>query len=559
MTLEDFDTPLQTKVYGTRNLYAAFEDMSLDFFVTLSSISGILGTSGQANYVAGNAFQDAFANCRPIGSFPCISLDIGLLGDGKSNNSKRERNLARHGAVPIGSDELISMLEYGMTPQAAQNQCKQLITGFDAKSLSRVEIANANTNSPLFCHIRQSLGEGSSSSNLTAVKPLRAAILESSDVVEVYEAVTATINRKLSRLIATDDLHQKLDTSMAELGLDSLITIEFRDWISTEFQAATQVSEILDQTSIRSLASLVASRSKFILDKVKSMSHDQHKHGNQLSVSSNIEKRPVTGKKPTFSNNGLPTLPLPDLDNTLSMYLDSRKYFLSQKELAHTSKVIADFLQVGGFGRELQGRLEARLRDSSIENWLSEPYSDKIYLERRDPIHTTGTFFGGHLVNGVLHTQAERAAVLSIAALMFKHSLEAGTVECDTLNGEPICMESLRWLFNTVREPRIGVDKMLRSPGHDYIIALRRGHIFKISLNSGGDDVSYWRLKAAFEHVLASSKDRRPSVATLTADERSSWAKVSIHLDSMAKTHLFFRSGSTSNRLTRLIAKQSAQ
>lgn len=526
MTLEDFSIPLQGKVHGTRNLYAAFENISLDFFVILSSVSGVIGTSGQANYAAGNAFQDAFANSRPSRRFPCVSLDIGLLEDAKFSNSKREQNLARHGMIPMRSDDLLSLLEYAMSPQAAQDQCKQVVTSLDAVSLSRVEIANANTNSPLFCHIRQFLGEGPPSSNSTAARPLRTAVSECLDVAQVHEAVIAAITRKLSRLVAFDDLDQKLDASMAELGLDSLISTELRNWISTEFQAATQVLEILDQASIRSLASLVASRSELVQKKVESMSPEQNKIGDEPNLSTEVEKRISTGQKATSWRNELPALPLPDLETTLSLYLDSKTTFLSQKELAHTSKVITEFLEGGGFGRELQDRLEARLKHPDIENWLSEPYADKIYLERRDPIHPTGIFYGSHLLSNVPHTQAERAAVLSIAALEFKHSVEAGTVERDHVHGEPVCMESLNWLFNTVREPRISIDKMLRFPGHDHMIALRHGHIFKIPLKSGSDNVSYRRLKTAFEQVLASSRDRRPSVATLTADERNSWAKV---------------------------------
>lgn len=441
-----------------------------------------------------------------------------------------------------------------MSPQATKDQCKQVVMGFDPNSLSQAEIANANTNSPLFCQIRQCSGEGSSSSSSKASRPLRTVVLESSDVGEVHEAVTAAITLKLSRLVAFDGLDQKLDSPMAELGLDSIITINLRNWISAEFQAVTQVLEILDQASMRSLASLVASRSKFVQEKIESMSHGQDKHGDEFDVSTEVEKELSTGEKATSWSSKLPSQPLPELDSTLSMYLDSRKFFLSQKELANTSKVIAEFLQAGGFGRKLQGRLEARFRDSNIENWLLEPYSDKIYLERRDPVQPTGIFYGGHLLSNVFHTQAERAAVLAIAALEFKHSVEAGTVERDYVNGEPVCMESLHWLFNAVREPRIGIDKMLRSPGHNHIIVLLHGHFFRIPLKSGSNNLPYWRLKAAFEQIIVSSKDRRPSVATLTADERNTWAKVRIRSESMAETH-HFRSENTSSWLIGLIAK----
>lgn len=551
MTLEDFNIPLQAKVHGTRNLYAAFENLALDFFVILSSVTGVIGTSGQANYAAGNAFQDAFANSRPIKRFPCVSLDIGLIEDAEVSNSKREHNLARHGLVSMRSDDLLSLTEYAMSPQATQDQCKQIITGFDAESLSQVEMNNANTKSPLFCHVWRSLGEGPLSSKSTTARPVRTVISESSDVAEVHEAVTAAIAQKLSRLVAFEGLQQKFDSPMAELGLDSLITTELKNWISTEFQAATQVSEILDRVSIRSLASLVASRSKFVQDKIDSVSHEQSGHRHELTVP---QKQPSTEEGRISTSNGLPALPLPELDSTLSMYLESRRFDLSREELAHTSKAVAEFLQDGGYGRQLQGRLEARVKDPNIDNWLSEPYSEKIYLERRDPIHPTGIFYGGHLLSNGLHTQAERAAVVALAALEFKQSVEAGTVERDYMNGEPICMESLHWLFNAVREPRIGLDKMRRSPGYDHMIALRHGHIFSIPLKSGSDNVPYLRLKAAFDHVIENSRDRRLSVATLTADERNSWAEVSSRSQSIAKTY-FFRSENTSSFLMGLIAK----
>ena len=527
MTLQDFQLPLQAKIDGTRNLYAAFENLPLDFFIILSSVIGVIGTSGQANYAAGNTFQDAFATSRPIGRFPCVSLDIGSIEDAKINNSKRDQNLARHGLIPLKPDELLSLLEYAMSPQGTQDRCQQIVTGFDAESLSQIEIANANTESPLFCHVWQSLGERSPRSYSTVVKPLRTVVSESLDAAEVHEAVTATIARKLSKLVAFDGLIQNLDSPMAELGLDSLITTELKNWISTEFQAATQVSEILDRVSIRSLASLVASRSRFIQERIASFSHNENEYRDPRKVPLVLKKECSTREKAISTSNELPTLPLPNLDTTLSMYLDSRKCFLSEKELAHTSMVIAEFQQDGGYGRELQGRLEARLKDPNIDNWLLEPYSDKIYLERRDPIHPNGIFYGGHILDSVIHTQAERAAVVTTAALEFKQLVEAGTVERDYMNGEPICMDSLHWLFNTVREPRSGVDKMLRSPGHNHVIALRHGHIFRISLRRGSDSVPYWKMKAAFEYVLANSRDQRPSIATLTADERDSWAKVS--------------------------------
>ena len=527
MTLEDFTIPLQAKLHGTRNLYAAFEKQPLDFFIILSSVSGTSGTGGQANYAAGNAFQDAFANSRPTEKFPCISIDIGLIENANINNSVRVKNLARHGVTPMTVRELLSLLEFAMTSQTTRDQCKQIVMGYSSQTLSQVTIPNATAKSPLFCHIQPSSVDEVSEPDRSTDKSLKLSISECSGIEEVHQNVTAAIIRKLSSLVVSDDLLQKVDSSMTDLGLDSLITTELRNWIFSEFQAATQVSEILDQASIKSFASLVASRSAFVQDKIKQLSCDHDEDGGKPNMSIMDESRTLTGDKTPFRSIVLPVLPLPDLGNTLSTYLESRKFFLSEEELAHTSNVIAHFLEDGGPGQELQGRLQARSRDPEIDNWLSEPYSEKIYLERRDPIHPTGTFYGGHLLTDVPHTQAERAAVLAAAAFEFKCLVELGTVERDYINDEPICMESLNWLFNAVREPRVGCDRMRRYPGHNYLIALRHGHIYKIQLENSSGNIPRSRLKAAFRHVLANSEKRQPSLTTLTADERDSWARVS--------------------------------
>ncbi|HET8842317.1 MAG TPA: SDR family NAD(P)-dependent oxidoreductase, partial [Ktedonobacteraceae bacterium] len=55
---------LASKVSGTLALDEASKDIALDFFVLFSSLSGVLGNVGQADYAAANAFLDAYAHYR---------------------------------------------------------------------------------------------------------------------------------------------------------------------------------------------------------------------------------------------------------------------------------------------------------------------------------------------------------------------------------------------------------------------------------------------------------------------------------------------------------------
>ena len=65
MTTEDWNSSLRPKVQATRNLHQLLpEDM--DFFVCLSSVAGIIGSRGQANYNAGMLFFSFFFLLRTI-------------------------------------------------------------------------------------------------------------------------------------------------------------------------------------------------------------------------------------------------------------------------------------------------------------------------------------------------------------------------------------------------------------------------------------------------------------------------------------------------------------
>ena len=64
MSYNDWTVYTGPKVNGARTLHDALGDTELDFFIMTSSTSGILGTPGQANYAAGNAYLDSLALYR---------------------------------------------------------------------------------------------------------------------------------------------------------------------------------------------------------------------------------------------------------------------------------------------------------------------------------------------------------------------------------------------------------------------------------------------------------------------------------------------------------------
>ncbi|NVO09902.1 MAG: SDR family NAD(P)-dependent oxidoreductase [Bacteroidales bacterium] len=63
-TPEEFSSVLKPKVNGTFNLDLASQDIELDFFVLFSSIVGVVGNLGQADYASANGFMDQFSTFR---------------------------------------------------------------------------------------------------------------------------------------------------------------------------------------------------------------------------------------------------------------------------------------------------------------------------------------------------------------------------------------------------------------------------------------------------------------------------------------------------------------
>nr|QLG04868.1 PulG [Streptomyces sp.] len=105
---EEFARVLPPKVSGTVNLDEATRDLDLDFFVTFSSGAAVTGNMGQADYVAANAFMDAFAEYRQ---------HLVALGERRGRTVSINWSLwAEGGMRPDATSEAMLRERFGITP-----------------------------------------------------------------------------------------------------------------------------------------------------------------------------------------------------------------------------------------------------------------------------------------------------------------------------------------------------------------------------------------------------------------------------------------------------------
>ncbi|HEX7736851.1 MAG TPA: type I polyketide synthase [Ktedonobacteraceae bacterium] len=110
-----------SKVAGAWNLHKLSMEMLLDFFVLYSSTVSLIGSPGQGNYAAANAFLDALAHHRHAQGLPALSINWGAWeGSGLGSTRRIQQEGAFQGMDLIPSWQGMLILEALLQRRTAQ-------------------------------------------------------------------------------------------------------------------------------------------------------------------------------------------------------------------------------------------------------------------------------------------------------------------------------------------------------------------------------------------------------------------------------------------------------
>ncbi|SES04630.1 HAD-superfamily phosphatase, subfamily IIIC/FkbH-like domain-containing protein [Streptomyces sp. yr375] len=224
--------------------------LDLAQFVLFSSLAGVIGNAGQANYAAANAALDALAQRRRAAGLPALSLAWGLwapTGGMTGHLGEAElRRLARAGTGALTAEEGLALLD------------SALDTGLAA--VIPVKLDTSRFTGPAVPPLLRGLAPAPAPVRRTAHtdQPTEGTLVDRLDRLpepERAEQIMALVREEVSGVLELGTADPvRPDLPLRELGLDSLLAVELRNRLSARLGRKLPATLLFDHPTPARLA-----------------------------------------------------------------------------------------------------------------------------------------------------------------------------------------------------------------------------------------------------------------------------------------------------------------
>jgi acyl transferase domain-containing protein/NADPH:quinone reductase-like Zn-dependent oxidoreductase/SAM-dependent methyltransferase/acyl carrier protein len=242
---------LQPRVHGAWYLHTQTEHLPLDFFVCFSSMGSVFGLPGQTPYASSNTFLDSLAHHRRAKGLPGLTVNWGYLGEVGyvARNERLGERFEGQGLRSFSPSEATALLGRFLRHDPVQ-------LGVVRMDWNRWRGMGAGQfMSPRFAQLAKEV-DGTSSSGSADGAALRK-MLVAAPPERRKEMLLNFLKDKVARVLGSSPDKIDLAKPLTDLGLDSLMAVELRNWVEGELRVTLPIAELLQGPTVDRLADVL--------------------------------------------------------------------------------------------------------------------------------------------------------------------------------------------------------------------------------------------------------------------------------------------------------------
>ena len=246
---ERFGKVLRSKVDSVWLIHEQTLDLDLDFFVLFSSATAILGSPGQANYAAANAFLDAFAHYRQSTGRAALAINWGAWAEiGLAARMSSPANLAKQGIKAM-----LPGLALAALGRALRHHGPQL--GVFDIDWGTYQIHKKTT--AFLAEFQQEL----TSQRRPQVTPLLLNDVANANIEQRTALIVKLIDQNIVTVLSLPK-SKNIDRKQGflDMGMDSLTAVELKNRLSRELTVSLPATLAFDYPNANSLASYLLTK-----------------------------------------------------------------------------------------------------------------------------------------------------------------------------------------------------------------------------------------------------------------------------------------------------------
>ena len=248
---ERFEKVMLPKVAGSWNLHQLSKHLPLDFFVCFSSAASLLGSPGQGNYAAANAFMDGLVYHRRAMGLPGLSINWGpwsTAGMAVNLDSRYQNRMVAMGISHLNSEQGLEIL--GQLLEQSLPQVGVLPVEW---SVFQEQFSFGNQ-MPLLSELLVTESESTKTKQHELLERL-----ESASECDRQNILITHIKTEVAQVLGLEssDLLDP-DRGFVDMGMDSLMALELKNRLQNNLGIPLAATLAIEYSTIQTLSKYLA-------------------------------------------------------------------------------------------------------------------------------------------------------------------------------------------------------------------------------------------------------------------------------------------------------------